>query len=178
MRALGSFLRRLRSEKGSATVEFVILFPFFIALFGSSFEASYVTMRQMMLERATDIIVRNVRLGIGGTPTHDSLKADICNVAGIIPDCMQSLHIELELVDKSTWSVRTGNVQCVDRDEDIEPAVNFVPGNDNDLMLMTVCAVFEPMVPITGLGLKLPKVNGGKYYGLVAITAFANEPNG
>jgi hypothetical protein len=44
-------------------------------------------------------------------------------------------------------------------------------------MLMTVCAVFEPMVPTTGLGLKLPKVNGGSYYGLVTITAFANEPN-
>lgn len=178
MRALRSLLCRLRSDKGTATIEFVILFPFFIALFGSSFEAAYITMRQLLLERATDIVVRDVRLGIGGTPTHATLKRDICNAAGVIPDCMQSLHIELERVEKSDWSVRTGQVKCVDRDEDIEPAINFTPGDDNDLMLMTVCAVFEPMVPATGLGLKLPKVNGGKYYALVAITAFANEPNG
>ncbi len=179
MRLFRSLLRRLRREDGNATIEFVILFPFFIGLFASSFEAAYVTMRQVMLERATDIVVRNVRLGIGGTPTHDSLKRDICNTAGIIPDCMQSLHIEFEKIDKSTFALRTGAVQCVDRDEEIVPATNFNQDNDdNDLMLMTVCAVFQPMVPTTGLGLKLPKVNGGSYYALVAITAFVNEPNG
>ncbi len=177
MGKLGTFLRRSRREDGNATIEFCFLFPFFIMIFASSFEAAYVTMRQVMLDRATDIVVRNVRLGIGGTPTHATLKADICNTAGIIPDCMNNLHIELERVDNS-WTMRTGAVQCVDRDEDIVPNILFNPGADNDLMLMTVCAVFEPMVPTTGLGLKLPKVNGGTYYALVSITAFANEPNG
>jgi len=176
MRALKILPRFLRRDDGNATIEFCFLFPFFIGLFASSFEAAYVTMRQVMLERATDIVVRNVRLGIGGAPTHSSLKADICNTAGIIPDCMNTLHIELERVD-STWNMRTGAVKCVDMDEDIEPQISFTQGDDNDLMLMTVCAVFEPMVPTTGLGLKLPKVNGGSHYALVAITAFANEPN-
>lgn len=177
MRRLRSLLRRFAGENGSATIEFVILFPFFIGIFASAFEAAYVTMRQAMLDRAVDIVVRNVRLGVGGTPTHETLKRDICNTAGVIPDCMNSLHIEMELVSKSTWYVRTGAVQCVDRDEEVEPAINFTAGNDNDVMLMTVCAVFKPMVPTTGLGLKLPKVNGGTYYGIVSITAFSNEPN-
>lgn len=178
MRTFRKFLRRWCGEEGSATIEFVFLFPFFIGLFASSFEAAYVTMRQAMLDRAVDIVVRNVRLGIGGTPTHESLKADICNTAGIIPDCDQSLHIEMELVSRDTWTMRTGAVQCVDRDEEITPNISFIPGNDNDVMLMTVCAVFKPMVPTTGLGLKLPKVNGGSHYALVSITAFSNEPNG
>ncbi len=174
---MGTLRRFLGREDGNATIEFALLFPVFFGLFASSFEAAYVTMRQVMLERATDIVVRNVRLGIGGTPTFASLKADICNTAGIIPDCMDSLHIELERVGDD-WTMRTGQVQCVDRDEEIVPDISFTQGDDNDLMLMTVCAVFEPMVPTTGLGLKLPKVNDGTYYALVAITAFANEPNG
>ena len=42
-------------------------------------------------------------------------------------------------------------------------------------MLVTVCAVFSPMVPTTGLGLKLPKVNSTDY-ALIAMSAFVNEP--
>jgi len=177
MRRLRKLLRRFVGENGSATIEFVILFPFFIGLFASSYEAAFVTMRQVMLERAVDIVVRNIRLGIGGTPTHDGIKADICNTAGIIPDCMNSLHIEMESISKDTWAIRTGAVQCIDKDLAIDPTINFSAGGDNDLMLMTVCAVFSPMVPTTGLGLRLPKVNGGTHYGLVSITAFANEPS-
>jgi len=177
MRRLLTYLaRKLRREDGTATIEFVILFPFFIGIFTSAFEASLVSSRQIMLDRATEIAVRDLRLGITSTPTNDQLKADICNLAGIIPDCTNKLHIELEVVDKTTWAIRTGAVQCVDVDQNIIPAVNYSGGSQNDLMLVTVCAVFEPMVSTWGLGLLMPKVNGGSYYALVSMSAFVNEP--
>jgi Flp pilus assembly protein TadG len=177
MKRLINRLRGLcRAESGSATIEFVILFPFFIGIFSSAFEASILTTRQVMLDRAVDLAVRELRLGIGGTPTHDQLKAKICNYAGLIPNCDQSLHIELETVSTDTFAMRTGQVQCVDRDQNIAPVQSFTPGTKNELMMVTVCAVFKPMNPTSGLGLKLPKVAGGSYYGLVSISAFVNEP--
>jgi hypothetical protein len=175
MQRLRHLLARLRRNDGNATIEFVILFPLFIGMFGSAFEAGLMTMRHVMLERATDEVIRNLRLGRGGTPTHDTLKSDICNIAGIIPDCDTTLHIELERIPAGTWNYRTGQVQCIDRDEEIEPAVNFVTGGSNDLMLVTVCAVVRPMVPMTGFALYLPRVNTSDY-ALVTMSAFVNEP--
>lgn len=178
MRRLTHMLARLRrGEDGNASIEFVILFPVFIAVFASAFEAGLVAMRHSMLDRALDLAVRDLRLGDPDLRTHDDLKDAVCNYAGIIPECDESLHLELERISKENWSFRTGQVQCIDRDEDITPAVNFTPGTSNDMMLITACAVFSPMVPISGLGLKLPRVNGGEHYALISMSAYVNEPS-
>ncbi len=175
IRLIRRVLGRLRQDDGNTTIEFVILFPVFIGMFGSAFEAGLMTMRHVMLERATDIVIRELRLGQIANPTHELLKSDICNLAGIIPDCGTALHIELERISSDDWNYRTGQVQCIDRDEDIEPAVNLTPGTSNDLMLVTVCAVVEPMVPLTGFAMYLPRVNSSDY-ALVSMSAFINEP--
>lgn len=169
---------RAGREDGNATIEFVIWFPFVIGIFGSAFEASLITTRQVLLTSAVDHAVRDLQLGELGTPNHSQLKSVICNYAGGIPDCDTALHIEMERVSKSDFSFRQGTVQCVDVDEESEPAVNFVNGTSNDLMLVTVCASVSPMVPITGLGLKLPKINGGSNYAIVAFSAYVVEPKG
>ncbi len=131
--------------------------------------------RHALLERAVDLAVRELRLGVDSTPTFDELRSTICNYAGVIPDCNNALFIELEAVSTADFNFREGQVQCIDRDEEIVPAVSFTPGAINDLMLVTACAVFRPMVPVTGLGLKLPKVNATDY-ALIAMSAFVNEP--
>ncbi|WP_172293574.1 TadE/TadG family type IV pilus assembly protein [Pseudoruegeria sp. HB172150] len=172
---MAALARLRRDESGSTTIEFCILFPVFIAIFGSSFEAGLLNTRHAMLERATDLAVRELRLGEDPTPTFEELRANICNYAAIIPDCDEALHVELETISTDTWQFRTGDVQCVDREEEITPAVQFNAGTINELMLVTVCAVFETMIPTTGLGLKLPKVSGNDY-ALIAKSAFVNEP--
>lgn len=173
---LATKLRRIfRREDGSASVEFVILFPFFISIFGSAFEASIVTMRQVLLIQATDRVVRDLQLGNMGSPTHAEVKQELCNLAGFIPDCMDTLHVELERISTDNFEFREGAVQCVDVENDITPSLNFTNGTSNELMLVTVCATFRPMVPVTGLGLKLPKVDGVNY-GLTAFSAFVVEP--
>ncbi|MDJ0630032.1 MAG: pilus assembly protein [Rhodobacter sp.] len=167
---------RFAREDGNATIEFVILFPLFLGVFASAFEAGLLSTRHAMLDRATDLAVRDLRLGVDPTPTYDELKSSICNYAGVIPDCGNALHVELETVDKANWSFRTGQIQCIDREEDITPVVSFSPGVQHEMMLITVCAVVETMIPVTGLGLKLPKISGDDY-ALITMSAFVNEPS-
>ncbi len=169
----------LRREDGNATIEFVLWFPFFVALFGSSIEASLVSTRQALLVSAVDRTVRDLQLGNLGNPTHSELKAHICNLAGFIPNCLTAMNIEQErLSPDDNFTFRTGEVGCIDVDEPEELDTDFDPGvTSNDLMLITVCAAFQPMTPITGLGLKLPKIKGGSYYGLTAFSAYVVEPS-
>ncbi len=177
MTRVAACLRRwLGREDGSATIEVCIWFPFLMALFGSAFEASILTTRQALLAGAVDRTVRDLQLGNLGNPTHAQLKLHLCNLSGFIPNCASRLHVEMERISTDDFTFRTGAVQCVDVDEGIEPALNFTNGQSNDLMLITVCAAFSPMVPITGLGLRLPKINDGNYYGLVAFSAYVVEP--
>lgn len=177
LKPLFAGLRRLRKrEDGNATVEFVILFPMFMIIFVSAFESGLLMVRQVMLERALDLSVRGLRLGTWTPPTHDDLKRNICNLAGIIPDCMNSILVELQPVDKTTWQPLNVNAQCVDRDSTIAPVLNVNAGTDNELMLVRVCAVFDPIFPTTGLGMQLGKDATGAY-ALVATSAFVNEPS-
>jgi len=178
-RFLRKLFRRSRREDGSATIEFVILFPLFIYVLSSAFDASIMTTRQAMLTGAVDRAVRDLQLGNLGSPTVAQLRSHICNLAGVIPKCDERLSIEMERISKTAWTFRTGKVGCVDVEEDTTPALTFQNGSSNDLMLLTVCAAARPIVPNTGFGLRMPKingVNGGKYYGIVAMSAYVVEP--
>jgi len=65
-----------RKEDGNATIEFAILFPAFIMIFLSAFESGLLMTRQVLLDRAVDLTVRDIRLRTwlpGPPPTHDDL---------------------------------------------------------------------------------------------------------
>lgn len=170
------FRRFRRGEKGNVTIEFVIIFPAFIVLFLSAFEAGILMTRWVMLERALDLSVRGLRLGAWSPPTHQELKDQICTDAAIIPDCDNSLLLELRPVSTETWQPLGTQATCIDRDSEIEPVVAFSGGNDNEMMLVRACAVFDPVFPSTGLGLRLPKDATGAY-ALISSSAFVNEPS-
>jgi hypothetical protein len=171
-------LRRFwRREDGAATVEFVILFPVFISLFISSFELGLYMTRQVMLDRATDLTVRALRLGQFDDPTQELLRHNICQRSAIIADCDNKLVIEMTRIPTTTWETLPTSAQCVERAEDIEELeLKFDSGQPNDLMLIRVCALLRPVFPTTYLGLRMP--NFGQYYALVSTAAFANEPSG
>lgn len=172
--------RFMRREDGNATVEFVIIFPVFMLIFMSTFDVGMLMVRQVMLDRGVDITVRALRLG-QLTPedeedsVHELLKRNVCSIAGILPDCMNKVLIELSPVDNVSWTPLTPNPTCVDVDADVQPVTNPVFGGQNEMMLVRVCALMKPMFPTTGLGLMLPDI--GDYYALVATSAFVNEPS-
>lgn len=169
--------RRLtRQEEGTATIEFVLFFPVFLTVFMSAFESGLLMTRQVMLERAMDVSIRNLRLGSWDNPTPELLKQTICDWATVFPDCMDVMMLELRPVSTVTWTPLDPNITCVDRNEEIQPLVEFDAGSENEMMLVRACAVFDPIFPLTGLGLNLPLDASGGYQ-LAATSAFVNEPD-
>ena len=168
-------LRRFLSEKGAASVELVIVFPFFVAVFLSAFDVAMMNMRAVMLERSMDIVVRQIRLSGGATLDYDQVKADICSQAALIPDCANALKIELTVVNTTSWNGLQHRPACVDRRQTIQPIGSFRNGQENELMLMRLCAVVDPIFPGIGVGRSMPKDASGGYQ-IIASTAFVNEP--
>lgn len=167
----------LRNEdNGNTTIEFVMLFPLFITIFLSSVEAGVLMTRQIMLDRALDMSVRDLRLGAIPDLDHDTLKQRICDDTLIIPDCLDTVLLELRPVSTNTWEPLNAAATCVERDEEIQPVTQFINGGDSEMMIVRACAVFDPFFPGTGLGLRLPKDASGAY-GLIATSAFVNEPS-
>jgi len=96
------FINRLarfrKSEKGSATVEFAIIFPFFMLLLTSAFELGVINLRQVALDSRLDVAMREVRINTGTNYTHDDIKEMICSDAPILANC--ETHLRLEMVPR------------------------------------------------------------------------------
>lgn len=180
--------RFCRSEEGSATIEFVLWFPLFWGLFIWSIEQGVYLVRQVALDRSIDLAVRDVRLGAFDelldpnlsqaqqtAALHDAVKARVCDLAFMIPNCMAEVRLEMQQVDPRNWSMLGGAADCVDRSDRGRPVNRFTPGQSNDLMMLRACALIDPIFPTSGLGARIAKVSGGAY-ALVAVTSFAIEP--
>lgn len=167
----------LRDEYGGPmTVGSIILFPVFFFLMLAGIELAFVNLHHAMLERAVDITVRDIRLGTGTAPQHDDIKDLICARAGFIEDCSNSLRLEMIQVDPRNWSTLPQGADCIDRSQPVEPVRAFVNGLDNELMLMRACAMIDPVFPTSGLGKALAEGGLDGRYGLIAVSAFVQEP--
>lgn len=172
-RQLRRFVRR---DDGTASIEIVIILPVFMFFFMSAYEGGMVSMRHMMMERGLDLAVRDVRIGRLLDPTHEELKTRICKYSSIIPDCNEQLQLEMVVMDINNWGTQLdGAIKCIDRALTVQPAVQFTHGDNNELMVLQVCTLFDPVVPTSGLGKYIPKKSGGAY-ALVASSAFVMEP--
>lgn len=185
IKTLGRFLRLFRkSEDGGPTIEFVLVFTPFFILAVSSFELGLLMTRHAMLERGVDMAVREVRINTGTDIDEDDFKVMVCNSAGLIPNCLTQLRIEMIPVD-----LRVANgvsVNTVPRDASCEnlgtfnPALRsyqFTQGLPNQMMVVRACGLFSPMLPETALGWFLSRMDeSDRYYRLVATTAFVMEP--
>ena len=173
--ALRSFRRR---EAGSGALELVIVLPVMMMVFMYSAESGLYMTRQIMLERAVDLTVRDLRLGRIPTPTHAELKDDICANSSIIPDCDTALRVELVRVSTTNWNLPNTAIECVDRDEPIELSLEFNPGVENELMLVRVCLIQDAIFPGTKFSEGIAREGdsaGG--YAIVSTSAFVNEPS-
>ncbi|WP_170381593.1 TadE/TadG family type IV pilus assembly protein [Ruegeria atlantica] len=174
LKNLKKLFRFKKSEEGSLTVEFVIIFPLFLFLILSAVEYSLVTIKQAMLERAVDITVRDIRLSTGETMTHDSIKDAICANATIIDDCSNNLL--LEMIEQSAYTGVNLPIEptCVDRSEEVQPVTTFENGPPNALMILRACAKVDPIFPSSNMGRAL--VGDDELIALTATTAFVQEP--
>mgnify|MGYP000218166242 CR=1 FL=1 len=176
MRRLLSRLVRLhRCEDGTSSIEFVLLFPLFMSLFLSSIEMGVVMLRQVMLDRALDIAVRDLRLGAWPNITPEILKSRICDHLGIIANCEQEMLLELQAVSAPDYTLPDPAATCRDRSAEIQPVVSFRDGPENELMIVRACVLIDPIIPGSGLGLKM-QANNRDGFALVATSAYVNEP--
>lgn len=168
-----------KREEGNATIEFAFFFPLMVTLLLSSIEIGILTIRQVMLEHAVDLTVRDLRLGNLINPTQDDLRDLICERSSVISsaNCSQSLLIELRPVSTVTWTPLASDTTCKERTiGSLDPVIELRPGLSHEMVLIRVCAVFEPIFPSTKLGVKMSKDELGGY-ALVSSSAFVNEPS-
>lgn len=176
MRRLLSHLARLgRREDGTSSIEFVLLFPIFMGLFLSSIEMGVVMLRQVMLDRALDIAVRDLRLGAWPNVTSDLLKQRICEHTTIISNCEEEMLLELQPVRAPDYTLPDPAATCRDRDAEIQPVVSFRDGPENEMMIVRACVLIDPIIPGSGLGMKMQE-NTRDGFALVATSAYVNEP--
>lgn len=176
-KAMGQALRRFRrDEDGGLTVEFAIVFPALIFLTLSSFELGMVMLRNAMLDRGVDKAVRAVKIDTSNTIDAAVLRQSICDNAGIIPDCMNQLRVEMQMVDLRDWKDLPATFSCNDRSLTTQPLSKFTPGGANDVMILRVCALFDPIFPTTAPFLFRPPEHNGGAYALTASNAFVMEP--
>lgn len=170
-------LRRFfRREEGGGAIELVILLPVMMSIFMASSEAGLYMTRQIIIERAVDLTMRDLRLGTFPNPTHDAIKTAICDNAKSVPHCIEGIRVELRPVSTTTWNLPTTAPTCIDRDEAVQPANTFSPGAENELMLVRVCVIQDAMFPGAGIGAGVARDSQGGY-GIITIAAFVNEPS-
>ncbi|MHA6324983.1 TadE/TadG family type IV pilus assembly protein [Roseivivax sp. CAU 1753] len=165
-----------QKEDGTSVVPFALWMPVFLTLILSGLELSALTVRHTALEKALDQTVRDVRLGTGTNYDHASLKLSICERAAILPNCLQTLRLEMVKLDLRDWITPPDVVQCVDTVEQVLPVVEFEYGRDNELMFLRACYKFQPFSPTTAFSESLVKDANG-YSAIVSTAAFVQEPS-
>jgi hypothetical protein len=172
--------RFARSEDGSSTIEFVLVFPIFFGFLMMTYESGMISTRHVMLEHGVDVAVREVRIGLMPVPSRDLLRTSICDAALIIPDCENQLQIELLRRDPRAWANIPDAVTCIDRGAASQPVVEFTNGTNNELMVLRACARFDPVLPTGTLGKTIIDSNSSSAaagsYALVSMSAFVVEP--
>ena len=132
------------------------------------------------------VAVRDVRLGLYADVEtreeyHERLKGAICEAAAIIPDCEDRLLLEMIRLDPRDWRTLRPEAACIDVAEEVAPSVDFRPSSTaNDMMVLRACAVFDPYMPLNGLGFAMLHDEQGRptgtTYALLARSAFVIEP--
>lgn len=151
-------LRRLirkfqQSQRGAATLEFVVTFPILFLLVLLSINLSFTLVQATLLDRALDLTVRDLRLGNLTNPAMTALEQAICDRMVILGDCEASLTLEFTRVDPQTFTMPPQMGPCTARDPQAEAAragQSYDTGAENDLMLVRACVEVTDIVARVG----------------------------
>lgn len=167
---------RRREEGGVFLIEFVFMFPIILILFLFSVELGIYSMRHMFLDRGLDVTVRHIRLNTQKNLRHDDLKDMICENAGFLPDCKQTMRLEMVTMDPRNFAQFNPDPDCIDTGQPVNPARGIVLGQPHEIMMLRACYRFTPVFGSVGLGLAFDKDSGGQAR-MVSSSLFVQEPN-
>lgn len=162
------------SCQGAAAVEFALIVPMLLALIFSTIETGWVMVQTIMLDRALDTTVRELRIGTLTNPTQTKVRQRVCDQALVLVDCMQTLALEMVVINAEA-DYPADSERCIDRSTGIEPVLRFNPGARSQTVFVRACFAVAPMTPLLGVGLSLPKDGSGAYR-IMAKSGFVNEP--
>jgi Flp pilus assembly protein TadG len=179
MNRLGRFLK---DDSGTATIEFLFVFPIIFTIFTASFESSLYMAKFVMFDRAVDLVIREIRLGNAMDPTHQTLKQNICR-SGVLmeslAECMNKMRIWMQPVNTADFAMVAPPVTCVDQASNVNteepPANEFAWGTDNDIMLLRICMKEWPLFPTSAVSVKMPRQPDGSV-AMIVTSVFVNEP--
>jgi Flp pilus assembly protein TadG len=179
---LTRFAQFLKDDRGTATIEFLFVFPMIFTVFTASFESSLYMAKYVMFERSVDLVVREIRLGNVPNPTHQSLKENICRTGLLVEsmaDCLNKMRIWMQPVNTANFQMGNTPITCVEQASNVNidepPANEFAWGTDNDIMLMRICLKEWPIFPTTAVSVKMPPQDDGSV-AMIVTTVFVNEP--
>jgi Flp pilus assembly pilin Flp len=162
------------NQAGAAAIEFALVAPMLLALIFSTLEAGWTMVQTIMLDRALDMTVRELRIGKIANPTQASVRAHVCDDAMVLFDCNKNLALEFIPIT-SEASYPTDTDRCVDRSTAIAPLLRFDAGGRSQNVFVRACFVVDPLTPGLGIGMALPKDSTGAFR-IIAKSAYANEP--
>lgn len=168
-------LRFLADRAGAAAVEFALVVPMLVLIILSTFEAGWYMVQTIMLDRALDRTVRELRIGSLENPTQASMRKRVCEEAMILVECEKNLALELVPITAQGTGYPTDDVRCINRASPIAPVLRFVPAERSQTMFVRACFVVSPFTPGMALGLAMPQDNTGAVR-IVAKSAFVTEP--
>lgn len=168
--------RFLRRDLGSASLEFALAVPVVMAMLFSSIDYGAVMLRQVFLDRAVDMTAREVRLGQINAAGFTGFRDRICDRTILLRNCRGTISIEMRPIDTTTWAGLNAPAQCINRQDDITPLLDFSPGaGQQELMLIRVCVAADPFIRMTGYVMGMTQ-NPDGIYNLVSRAAWVNEP--
>ena len=194
LKRLRSILKRYRrDDRGSSTVESVIVMGVFTTIFAWTMETGFVMFRWVNLERAVDEVARDVRLyGLADKYTdpnhpdyeagagHEFIKDEICDVAVGLRDCDNSLMVELAAIDVDDGTPNLPTV-CRDRTVPFDPATAPIldsgdrgDANTEFIVYMRVCMVMDTLLA-PNYSLPFDRDPSGAI-SVKVDSAFVNEP--
>lgn len=163
-----------RDGAGAAAVEFAMVIPLLLVIILSTLEAGWVMMQTIMLDRALDQTVRELRVGSFASPTQEAMRQRVCDRAIILSDCGRHLALELFEIEDGV-GYPADNHRCMNRNGPVSPVLRFTHGGRTQPMFVRACFVVSPLTPGLGLGLALPKDETGALR-IIAKSGFVNEP--
>ncbi|WP_112308739.1 TadE/TadG family type IV pilus assembly protein [Pseudogemmobacter bohemicus] len=188
---LGRRLRHLwHCEDGVANIELAFCIPVLLMLFMASMEAGLFMVRSAMLERGLDLAMRDYRLGRMRSMDYEEIRFRVCQFTLAVADCPTNLKVWIEPVNTNTtpWTLpgRQTNASgdrdyfCGNRNQDI---VAPVPGRvapefaaQNQIMLIRVCALEDPIFPSTYFSQRLTRDSITGRYAISTATVVVTEP--
>lgn len=176
-RIMPPILRRLRADTdGSQTVALAVIAPLLLTLCGFVMDVGLLMVRNVMLERAVDVRVRDIRLGKTSATDYDNLRKQICAEASIIPECETRLKLQLTAMYANSWQDPGALPDCESlKTVTYTPPREFDTATSNQLVVLRACAVVEPVMPGWGLGEVLLTSENNRFYQVSAATSYTQE---